>query len=104
MERPTLSIQRLTDLAVVPEYQSSEAAGLDLHAAIDAHVVLEPGEVVPDSVRATLQRAVHVRVEHAKLSVRRRRRRTERMQKVEHSSTARSRLAMRGVCFPAPEL
>jgi len=45
MERPTLSIQRLTDLAVVPEYQSSEAAGLDLHAAIDARLVLEPGEV-----------------------------------------------------------
>jgi dUTP pyrophosphatase len=45
MDRPTLSIQRLTDLAVVPKYQSSEAAGLDVHAAIDSPVVLEPGDM-----------------------------------------------------------
>lgn len=45
MERPALSIQRLTALAVIPEYQSPEAAGLDLHAAIESAVVLEPGDV-----------------------------------------------------------
>lgn len=45
MDRPTLSIHRLTDLAVVPQYQSSEAAGLDVHAAIDSSVVLEPGDM-----------------------------------------------------------
>ncbi|MDG2292529.1 MAG: dUTP diphosphatase, partial [Phycisphaerales bacterium] len=45
MERPALSIQRLTALAVIPEYQSPEAAGLDLHAAIESSVVLEPGDV-----------------------------------------------------------
>ena len=45
MDRPSLSIQRLTPLAVIPEYQSPEAAGLDLHAAIESPVVLEPGDL-----------------------------------------------------------
>ena len=46
MTRPALSIKRLTDLAVIPEYQSEEAAGMDLHAAIEADVLLAPGAIV----------------------------------------------------------
>lgn len=46
MTRPALSIKRLTDLAVVPEYQSPEAAGLDLHAAIESDIVLQPGAII----------------------------------------------------------
>ena len=46
MTSPALSIKRLSDLAVVPEYQSTEAAGMDLHAAIDADVLLEPGAII----------------------------------------------------------
>ena len=46
MTQPALSIKRLTSLAVIPEYQSEEAAGMDLHAAIDAGVLLAPGAIV----------------------------------------------------------
>ena len=46
MTQPALSIKRLTPLAVIPEYQSEEAAGMDLHAAIDAGVLLAPGAIV----------------------------------------------------------
>ena len=42
MNRPTLSFKRLNDLATLPAYQSSEAAGLDLHAALEEPIVLEP--------------------------------------------------------------
>ena len=47
MMTPDLSIKRLTELAVVPRYQSTEAAGMDLHAAIESPVDLAPGEIVP---------------------------------------------------------
>jgi dUTP pyrophosphatase len=45
--KPTapLRIQRLSDLADVPAYQSEHAAGLDLHAALEAPVTLEPGKI-----------------------------------------------------------
>ena len=46
MMPPDLSIKRLTELAVVPRYQSTEAAGMDLHAAIDAPITLEPGAII----------------------------------------------------------
>ena len=46
MMSPDLSIKRLTELAVVPRYQSTEAAGMDLHAAIDAPITLEPGAII----------------------------------------------------------
>ena len=44
-----LRIQRLSPLATIPAYQSAGAAGLDLHAALDAPVRIEPGaiEVIP---------------------------------------------------------
>ena len=41
---PTLRIRRLSPLAHIPEYQSRNAAGLDLHAAIDSPISIEPGE------------------------------------------------------------
>ena len=40
-----LRIKRLSPLAVVPRYQSEHAAGLDLHAAIEAPFTLPPGEI-----------------------------------------------------------
>jgi dUTP pyrophosphatase len=42
---PTLKVQLLRpELAVAPAYATGGAAGLDLHAAIEAPVVLAPGE------------------------------------------------------------
>lgn len=43
--RQMLSVRRLSPLATLPTYQSEHAAGLDLHAAIDAPVTLRPGEI-----------------------------------------------------------
>lgn len=45
MATPTLSIKRLSPLAVIPAYQSGGAAGLDLHAAIAEYVVIEPSQI-----------------------------------------------------------
>jgi len=45
MNRPSLSIKRLNALATIPAYQSAEAAGMDLHAAIEQAIVLEPGAI-----------------------------------------------------------
>lgn len=41
----TLSVRRLSPLATMPQYQSEHAAGLDLHAAIDSPIMLQPGEI-----------------------------------------------------------
>jgi dUTP pyrophosphatase len=41
---PRVRVRRLRPDAVVPAYMSEDAAGLDLTAAIDAPVVLGPGE------------------------------------------------------------
>lgn len=40
-----VQFKRLSDLAVLPSYQSEYAAGLDLHAAIAAPIDLAPGEI-----------------------------------------------------------
>jgi dUTP pyrophosphatase len=40
-----LCIRRLSPLAVIPQYQSEHAAGLDLHAAIDRPITIEPGRI-----------------------------------------------------------
>ncbi|MBM44597.1 MAG: dUTP diphosphatase [Phycisphaerae bacterium] len=45
MNRPVLSIKRLNALATIPAYQSAEAAGMDLHAAIEEEITLEPGAI-----------------------------------------------------------
>jgi dUTP pyrophosphatase len=44
-----LRVRRLSALMDLPSYQSAHAAGLDLHAAVDEPVVLEPGaiELIP---------------------------------------------------------
>lgn len=49
MKAPLLQFKRLSTLAIVPEYQSPHAAGLDLHAAIDQPIRVEPGaiELIP---------------------------------------------------------
>jgi dUTP pyrophosphatase len=41
--RPRVQIKKLRPDAVVPAYMSEHAAGLDLCAAIDAPIVIEPG-------------------------------------------------------------
>lgn len=44
----TLALQftRLSDLAVIPQYQSDDAAGFDLHAAIDTPVRIDAGQIM----------------------------------------------------------
>ncbi|MHC4992796.1 MAG: dUTP diphosphatase [Planctomycetota bacterium] len=42
---PVLRIRRLSEHATVPRYHSEHAAGLDLHAALERPVVLEPGAI-----------------------------------------------------------
>ncbi|MDG2200905.1 MAG: dUTP diphosphatase [Phycisphaerales bacterium] len=44
---PNLLIKRLTEHARLPAYQTAGAAGMDLHAAIESAVELEPGSIVP---------------------------------------------------------
>lgn len=41
-QRVLVQFQRLSSSAQIPRYQSEHAAGMDLHAAIDAPVVLAP--------------------------------------------------------------
>ena len=38
-------IKRLSPHAVLPEYQSPDAAGMDLHAALEESITIGPGEV-----------------------------------------------------------
>jgi dUTP pyrophosphatase len=45
MQSPQVSFRRLSSSAHVPAYQSDGAAGLDLHAALDAPMTLEPGAI-----------------------------------------------------------
>jgi dUTP pyrophosphatase len=40
-----LKIKRISQSAVLPRYQSELAAGLDLHAAIERPVTIEPGAI-----------------------------------------------------------
>jgi dUTP pyrophosphatase len=42
----TLEFTRLSDLAVIPQYQSDDAAGLDLHAAIESPVTIDAGQIL----------------------------------------------------------
>jgi dUTP pyrophosphatase len=42
--RPRVLFQRLRPDAIVPRYMSAEAAGMDLTAAIDEAVVIQPGQ------------------------------------------------------------
>jgi dUTP pyrophosphatase len=49
MPEPLLQFKRLSELAVVPAYQSEHAAGLDLHAATTDPVEISAGgiEIIP---------------------------------------------------------
>ena len=42
---PALRIQRLREGVSIPAYQSEHAAGLDLHAAIEKPITLQPGDI-----------------------------------------------------------
>jgi dUTP pyrophosphatase len=46
MNHPTVRFKRLHAGAQLPAYQSAEAAGMDLHACLDAPVTLQPGDLV----------------------------------------------------------
>ncbi len=46
VSRVPLRIRRLTPLAVLPRYQSASASGMDLHAAIEQPLVIDPGQIV----------------------------------------------------------
>jgi dUTP pyrophosphatase len=45
METVQFNFQRLSPLATVPHYQSDEAAGMDLHAALESAVEILPGDI-----------------------------------------------------------
>lgn len=45
METIQFCFQRLSPLATQPHYQSEDAAGMDLHAAIEAPVEIQPGDI-----------------------------------------------------------
>ena len=42
----TVRVKKLHPAAILPAYGSSEAAGADLYACLDAAVTIEPGEVI----------------------------------------------------------
>ncbi|HEY5921599.1 MAG TPA: dUTP diphosphatase [Kofleriaceae bacterium] len=46
MTTPRVQIRRLRPDAIVPRYQTADAAGMDLHAALDEPMRIEPGAVV----------------------------------------------------------
>lgn len=41
----SIPISKLNDRAILPAYQSSQAAGADLHACLESDVVIGPGQV-----------------------------------------------------------
>lgn len=46
MTTPRVQIRRLRPDAIVPRYQTADAAGMDLHAALDQPMQVAPGAVV----------------------------------------------------------
>ncbi len=45
METVQFCFQRLSPLATLPHYQTEHAAGMDLHAALDTGVEVQPGDI-----------------------------------------------------------
>jgi dUTP pyrophosphatase len=41
-----IAIQKVRDGAILPEYQTTDAAGFDFHACLDAPLIIEPGKRV----------------------------------------------------------
>jgi len=46
MNHPTVRFKRLHAGAQLPAYQSAEAAGMDLHACLNAPVTMQPGDLI----------------------------------------------------------
>lgn len=46
MSHPTMRFKRLHPGAQLPAYQSAEAAGMDLHACLNAPVTMQPGDLI----------------------------------------------------------
>ena len=46
MHNVTIKYKQLSDLAILPSYKSVQAAGMDLHAAINANISILPKEIV----------------------------------------------------------
>ena len=46
MTQTVLRVKKLRDNAILPAYMTEHAAGMDLHAALDAPLVVAPGERV----------------------------------------------------------
>jgi dUTP pyrophosphatase len=55
---PRVQIRRLRPDAIVPRYQTADAAGMDLHAALDQPMRVEPGAVaaVPTGLAMAIPR------------------------------------------------
>ncbi|MCH2144990.1 MAG: dUTP diphosphatase [Phycisphaerales bacterium] len=45
MDTVQFCFQRLSPLATVPHYQTEHAAGMDLHAALESSVEVQPGDI-----------------------------------------------------------
>ncbi|MEZ4286953.1 MAG: dUTP diphosphatase [Polyangiales bacterium] len=56
MVNPLMRVLRLDARAIVPAYQTAGAAGMDLHACLDASITIEPGAHarVPTGIAITL--------------------------------------------------
>ena len=58
MTTPRVQIRRLRPDAILPRYQTADAAGMDLHAALDAPLTVAPGAVasVPTGLAMAIPR------------------------------------------------
>ncbi|HEY5945542.1 MAG TPA: dUTP diphosphatase [Kofleriaceae bacterium] len=58
MTTPRVQVRRLRPDAIVPRYQTVDAAGMDLHAALDQAMQIEPGAVgaVPTGLAMAIPR------------------------------------------------
>lgn len=69
-----IAIQKLKDTAIVPQYQTAQAAGMDLHACVDEPVTLAPMErrmiptgfamALPDGYEAQIRARSGLSIKH----------------------------------------
>ncbi len=59
-----VGIKKLDERAQVPQYQTTEAAGADLHACLDSSVMLEPGaiELIPTGLAFEIPKGYEVQL------------------------------------------